>query len=93
MRCLPRLFTKRVLWVCENLGRERCDGNVMFTYVVTTGDEKDAVKMRGAKEVLGLCLDGHGSQNEDDDIFVTMMLRGAIMAALVLYCVRRFDVV
>lgn len=65
----------------------------MFTHVVATSHEKKDVsmRMRGAKEVLGLVLDDYGSP-EEDDIFVRMMLRGVIAVALILFSVRRFDV-
>lgn len=68
--------------------------NVMFTYVVQTGnEEKDeaSTRLRGAKEVLETCLDEYGSQ-EEDDIFVRMMWRGVIAVAVILFSVRRFDV-
>ncbi|KUI61916.1 hypothetical protein VP1G_11367 [Cytospora mali] len=73
--------------------RKRSDGNVMFTHVVTTtpSDEKDTVRMRGAKEVLGLYLDDGGSR-EEDDIFVRMMLQGIVMVGIILFSIRRFDV-
>lgn len=67
----------------------------MFTYVVATGDEeKDdaSMRLRGVKEVLGMCLDDYGSP-EEDDIFVRMMWRGIIAVAVILFSVRRFDVV
>lgn len=49
------------------------------------------MRMRGAKEILGLVLDDYGSP-EEDDIFVWMMLRGAIAIVVILLSVRRFDV-
>lgn len=102
MRYLPRLFTEWVPRMCKNVRWEedydasRGGGSsMMFTYVVrATDDEKDKViKMRGAAEVLGLCLGACGTWDEEDDIFVRMMLTGVIVVGVVLFCIRRFDVV
>lgn len=91
MRCLPRLFTKWVLEPCERIGREDEPGRPMFTHVVTACDERERVKMEGAREALKIFLAGSECHGEED-IFVTMLSYGVLIVALVLFWVRLFDV-
>lgn len=91
MRCLLRLFTKWVLEPCDRIGREDEPGRPMFTHVVTACDERERVKMEGAREALELFL-AVSRRHEEEDIFVTMLSYGVVLVALVLFWVRLVDV-
>ena len=91
MRCLPRLLIKWVLDAFDRIGREDEPGRPMFTHVVMASDEREQVRMGGAREVLELLISEDGSHEED--IFVTMMSYGVVVVALVLFWVRLVDVV
>lgn len=91
MRCLLRLLTEWVLEPCDRIGREHEPDGPMFTHVVTACDERERVKMEGAREALELLLAG-SDRHEEEDIFVAMMSYGVVLVALVLFWVRLVDV-
>lgn len=63
---------------------------IMSSPVHITGPE-DCAEKDGQKEVLDMFL-GHGDDEDEDEIFVTT-LWWCLLVALVIYCIKRLEVV
>lgn len=85
----PRLFIEGVTWICDLLLGDEGRELMMFMPLRSTGKERVDAGRQGAKEVLDLLL----SDDVEDDIFVRMMAWGTLILMLVIWSVKRFDVV
>lgn len=68
---------------------EECRGRKMLMPLTPTGKYNLDLRRQGALEVLELIL-GH---DEEDDVFVGMMAWGTLILALVIWCLKNYDVV